>query len=86
MNQTHRINLYLTEVTNLKKHPDGTMSAVDPNLVFAHQFDPKMDVSVYDRRSLEEQIITISSFDSGTHLIKSGGKYFYAVDFETVLR
>ena len=86
MNQEHRINLYLTEVTNLQRDANGIISAKDSGLVFAHQFDPKMDVSVYDRRSLEEQIITISAFDSGTHLIKSGGKYFYAVDFETVLR
>jgi hypothetical protein len=86
MNQEQRINLYLTEVTNLRRDGNGILSAIDGSLVFPHQFDPRVDISVYDRRSLEEQVISVSSFDSGTHLIKSGGKYFYAVDFETVLR
>lgn len=85
MDQQHKINLTLTEITNLN-NIDGKLTIIDQSKLIKHQFDPRQDVSVYDRRSLEEQIITISAFDSGTHLLKSGEKYFFVVDFETVLR
>jgi len=86
MNDEPKIRLQLTEVNNLQKHPDGRLTVVDPALVFEHVFDPKLDVSIYDRMSLEEQVISISSFDTSIHLLKSGEKYFYALDFGTMIR
>lgn len=86
MNQQQQLILTFTEISNIKLLPNGGFTVKENAQLIDKQFDPRQDVSVYDRKSLEEQIISISSFDSGTHLLKSGDKYFYAVAFKTVIR
>lgn len=79
------IHLQLTEVSNLKT-VEGTTRVVDESLIRTVSFDPKIDVSAYDRVMKEDVIITMSEFDAGRYLLKSGGKYYFVINFATSLR
>lgn len=81
----NKIRLHLTPVSNLTKNEKDQMILKESKNIIVREFDPRMNLLVYDREGMEKTSILVDEFDPRNHLVISGEEYYFCFHFETIL-